>query len=83
MEETTKKCTGCKEEKELNLFFNSSIGRFGKTSKCKECIKIQNKEYSKKYYQNNKKRLLEKQKQYNKDNSEHIKEYHKKYYGKK
>jgi len=83
METTHKICTGCQVEKELFLFFNSSIGKYGKTSKCKECIKQQNKEYSKNYYQKNKKRLLEKQKLYNKDNSEHIKEYHKKYYGKK
>ena len=82
MEQNSKICTACQVEKNLELFFNSSIGKLGKTSKCKDCIKLQNKDYSKNYYQKNKKRLLEKQKQYNKDNSEHIKQYHKRYYKK-
>lgn len=81
-EEPLKTCTGCNETKTLNLFHNSTIGKYGRTSKCKECIKEQNKVYSKNYYQRNKNKLLEKQKEYNKNNKEKIREYHKKYYGK-
>ncbi|MFD7162757.1 endonuclease domain-containing protein [Streptomyces violascens] len=32
-----KSCTGCGEVKSLDLFANSRTGKYGKTSKCKEC----------------------------------------------
>lgn len=77
-----KKCTNCQEVKLLELFFNSNIGKYGKTSKCKNCLKEQNSLYSKNYYQRNKEKLLKRQKEYNKNNKEKIKDYHKKYYNK-
>ena len=80
--EEHKTCTGCNQLKHLDLFFNSNIGKKGRTSKCKKCLKEINSNYSKNYYQKNKKRLLEKQKNYNNNNKEKIKDYHKKYYGK-
>jgi len=35
-----KKCTGCGIEKSLSKFYNQKKGRFGVTSKCKDCTKI-------------------------------------------
>lgn len=75
-----KKCTYCQLDKNLDNFNNSTNGKYGKTSRCKECIKTINKDYSRTYYQRNKSKLLQKQKQYNETNKDRIKEYHKKYY---
>ena len=43
-------------------------------------IKIYDKEYQLRYYQQNRKRILRKKKIYNKKNKVHIAEYHKNYY---
>lgn len=43
-------------------------------------IKINDKQYQRKYYQDNRNWILEKKKIYNQKNKEHIAEYHKNYY---
>lgn len=48
----TKICTTCKLEKDLDLFYNSKNGKFGKTYSCKNCMssyRNKNKERSRKY----------------------------------
>lgn len=36
----TKKCTYCKKEKELNLFYKRKEGLLGRVSRCSECMKF-------------------------------------------
>lgn len=36
----TKICTECQEEKELAEFTKQKAGKYGVTSKCKECMKL-------------------------------------------
>ncbi len=76
----TKICKECKTEKLLDEFNNNPTGKFNKSAKCKICMKQYYKKYCKKYYDKNKSDLVEKQKIYNKDNKDKIKEYMKKYY---
>lgn len=42
----TKICTKCKQEKELNLFYNRKAVRDGKESNCKECSNKRNKKWT-------------------------------------
>jgi len=61
-----KKCTQCYIEKELNEFHLCNKGKNGRKSKCKECVKIE----SKNYYKNN----IEYYKNYYNDNFDKIRE---------
>lgn len=40
-----KRCSKCKEQKELDLFSNDRNGTFGKTAWCKPCVSIYVQEY--------------------------------------
>lgn len=81
-----KVCTKCDEEKILDDFDLSKNGKYGRSAKCKECRK--------KYYQQNKNKILKNQretylknkdvinkrnKKYQEQNVDKIKEYQKKY----
>ena len=77
-----KKCSICKEKKELNLFDNNRCHKDGKASSCKPCNKIKRetieqkekqKNWNKNFSIKNKKRLNEKAKKYRIENKEKIK----------
>ena len=55
-EEQTKECTKCGQEKPLSGFHKDKSGRLGVKPQCKVCRK--------QYYQENKDKILERQKQY-------------------
>ena len=88
-----KKCTKCGEwlvASSVN-FHKDKGGKYGLTSKCKECKKKYRKRYykenkeseaerRKEYYEANKEAILEKQKKYSKTNKEAVAEYKKKHY---
>lgn len=71
----TKVCTKCGRELPLSDFYNNISKKDGKDSICKEC----DKENRKKYYENNREKILEYQKEYYENNkgrrNKHKKEY--------
>jgi hypothetical protein len=86
-----KKCTKCFVEKEYINFYKDKQKNDGLSTSCKECQKkyyLQNKNrinersnlYSKKWYQENKEKILNYQKKNRKENKEKILNYQKKYY---
>ena len=88
-----KKCSKCSKLLVANsINFNKQKGgKYGLMNRCKECRKIESKEwrennkerkkeYNKEYYENNKERKKEYDKEYYENNKEHIKEYYKEYY---
>ena len=82
-----KRCTKCGEEKPLEMFSKNKKGKYGGSSRCKECDKEYRqenikkaKEYQQKYYNENKEIFLEKANAYRKENKDKINEYGKKYY---
>ncbi len=91
--ERTKRCSGpCGKLKPLDEFFRRAASKDGLNARCKECTKIYtqseenkqkkkeyNKDYFKKYYPENRERLLEYQKDYAQENAEKIADYKKSY----
>jgi len=75
-----RECTNCKATKSLEEFSNVANGKYGKSSRCKICIKLLSKKYCQTYYQKNREQLLLKQKQYNETNKDAIKNYQQNYY---
>jgi hypothetical protein len=75
-----KKCTKCKTEKELIYFSKDKQQKHGFRNTCKFCAK----EYYKEYYESNKEKIIQSNKESNKkyyeSNKEHYKEYNKEYY---
>ena len=71
-------CTKCKEEKSLGDFRKQSSTKDGLKYYCKECDDIT----AKKYYEKNKKKIITKVTQWQKDNPSKVKDYKKSYYGK-
>lgn len=88
----TKLCTICKKEKNIDLFYKKEYGKFGRDSRCIECIKAYRKKnkdlfdiYRKEYYKTHKeerKKYLDNYREKNKERlktySEHYKKTHKK-----
>ena len=85
-----KKCSKCKEEKELSEFYKSKIAKDGLQYFCKKCVsdyrekhkkhyKEYHKEYHKEWLEKNKEKRKETQKEYRKKNREYNKEYQKEY----
>ena len=72
----TKKCSTCKKEKDLLLFFKNSKNNDGLRYDCKECSNIVKRNYSIK----NKVSIEKNKKEYRKKNKESISEYNKKYH---
>lgn len=70
-----KKCTKCKEEKDLSEFNKDKKNKDGHCSQCKKCRSKLRKEYDKQYSKNNK----EKYKEWREKNKEYLKEYFKEY----
>ena len=79
----TKTCSKCKETKPPDEFHNKKGAKDGKFSQCKACIKKYqegNKDYSKKYRQENKDKIKAFRKEYRKENRDKIKAQKKEYY---
>lgn len=73
-----KKCTKCNIEKDLISFSICKKGKYGRDSRCKECISIinsNNKSYKIKYANINKIKIQEYKKNYYHENKEYIKKY--------
>lgn len=69
-------CKGCLKEKSLNEFSKHQSTKDGLRTKCKECRRLEYKEYR----ENNKDKELERHKKYREENKEKIKEASRKYY---
>jgi len=72
---TTKVCSRCGEEKALEEFRPHKGCRLGVRPECRECLS----KVSKKYYEDNKDRILRKQRTYNEKNAERINRRNKEY----
>lgn len=66
-----KKCTKCKETKELSEFYSRKTAKDGRRQPCKQCYK--------KYEEDNKGRITEYQKKYREENKEAAAEYQRGY----
>jgi hypothetical protein len=82
-----KKCTKCKEWKNIDDFHKDMNGKYGLKSKCKKCInsyyeeiKDEKKKKQKERYEKKKREILNKNKKYNQIHTDNIKEYRKKHY---
>lgn len=86
----TKICSKCKQEKDIEQFCKHKNNKDGRSTYCRECQRqydinrrnnperiAYNKNYNKKYYQDNKEYLKECQRKYYQDNKEHYYEYEK------
>ncbi len=73
-----KVCTKCKEEKSLEDFRKQSSTKDGLKYYCKEC----DDRTAKRYYEKNKKKIIIKVTQWQKDNPSKVRDYKKSYYGK-
>ena len=73
-----KVCTKCKELKALGAFRRQSSTKDGLKYYCKEC----DDKTAKRYYEKNKKKIITKVTQWQKDNPNKVKDYKKSYYGK-
>ena len=73
-----KVCTKCKEQKPLTAFRRQSSTKDGLKYYCKEC----DDRTAKRYYEKNKKKIIIKVTQWQKDNPTKVKDYKKSYYGK-
>jgi hypothetical protein len=73
-----KVCTKCKEQKPLEAFRRQSSTKDGLKYYCKECDDTT----AKKYYEKNKKKIIIKVTQWQKDNPNKVRDYKKSYYGK-
>lgn len=82
----TRICNNCGIEKSLSEYHKKKGGKYGTSAVCKVCKNLQNKKwrketgYHKKYYTDNKDKLLEQQKQHYNNNFEYISAKHKEYY---
>tara|TARA_R100000234_G_scaffold115481_1_gene91542 strand:+ start:625 stop:891 length:267 start_codon:yes stop_codon:yes gene_type:complete len=71
-------CTKCKEAKSLDCFRKQSSTKDGLKYYCKDC----DNKTAKSYYQKNKGKIVDKVKEWQKNNPEKVKGYKKSYYGK-
>ena len=74
-----KKCNKCGEILHISKFYKKQTGKYGVDSICKKCQNNQNKEYGKKYKENNKDKIKKYNKEYKKNNKDKILKYHKEY----
>jgi hypothetical protein len=72
----TKICTQCEIEKEISEFNNQKLGKFGVTSVCKSCKKLNNRNK----YLLNKNKINERTKKWKKENKDKIKKISKNWY---
>lgn len=75
-----KVCSKCKIVKEFSEFNKFKRAKDGHRPDCRECQKISSKVYSSKYYNNNKKMLIEKGLKYKEENREILREKSLEYY---
>ena len=73
-----KTCTKCKETFPFSEFRNQSSTKDGLKYYCKEC----DDKTAKRYYEKNKKKIIGKVTQWQKDNPDKVRDYKKSYYGK-
>ncbi len=71
----SKKCNKCEEVKTVDCFAKSKTKKDGLQNSCKECFK----KYLKKYWQENREKLLERKKKHYQENREKLLEHQKKY----
>lgn len=71
----TKVCTKCGVEKDLEEFHNDRRGKYGRTSRCKRCVK----QYSSSWYSKNVESYLVSCQKYKLDNSDRLNLYQKAY----
>ena len=71
-------CTKCKEAKSLDRFRKQSSTKDGLKYHCKEC----DNQTAKSYYNKNKKKIVHKVREWQKNNPTKVKEYKKSYYDK-
>lgn len=73
---TTKRCSSCRKLKRLALFYKKTGGKYGVTSRCKICFRVE----AKLYRQNNKAKLKKAAKVWAENNREKIRERDRKRY---
>lgn len=71
-------CTTCKIEKPFDEFGNYKKGKWGKREKCKDCRRIENREYAK----DNPEKRNAKHKRWADRHRDHVREYNRNYYEK-
>lgn len=81
-----KKCSKCKENKDLSEFYSNKSRKNGKSPQCKKCCKEyerKNKDKirarKQKYHENNKEKINSKTRQWNKKNKKWCREYRRQY----
>ncbi len=73
-----KKCSKCKEEKELSKFNKDKKSKDGHRTQCMKCRSKLRKEYDKEYNKKNKEKINEYRKEWREKNKEYFKEYREK-----
>lgn len=71
-----KKCGKCEIIKDIKEFYKNRSSKDGYRNNCKGCVNI----YQKKYYEENRDRILENTKIYKEENKDRISEYDREYY---
>ena len=71
-----KECNKCKQVLALDMFNKDKTRQDGLANRCKQCQKLDNKQW----HSNNSEWQKQYLKQWNKENSKHIKQHHKQYY---
>lgn len=74
-----KKCSSCKEEKNITCFGKAKRNKDGLNGRCKDCIKIYQSNYRGEYYLKNKEKLDKKHKEYYLLNKDRLDKYYKSY----
>ena len=73
------KCNVCKEIKPLDEFHEDKLSKDGRQSGCKGCRKQYQKNYQPQYYEDNRERVIRRNKQYRQDNKERLSEWKRQY----
>jgi len=68
-----KVCSTCKEDKPLDLYYNSKSTKDGKQNRCKDCQREHMKVYRKGYYEKNKEKIDRQKRQWELDNADYVK----------
>jgi 5-methylcytosine-specific restriction endonuclease McrA len=83
---SSKVCNECKEDKPLELFHRRKNGRYGRHSRCAECVNAKINEYNRNKYRDNeefRRKKLERTSSYKKNNPDKVRSWWRKYRTKK
>ena len=72
----SKTCTKCGETKSLDDFHRNKDGAGGRRPDCKECVR----EYTRRYYEENRDKVRERKHRYREENRDKIRECQRRYY---